>query len=322
MAGGVAPYNGHEHEGAQVTGTNRINEQTPGVELRPPEPDSTESKREVKRKGHPLQRFERPALSVYRSLQHAFVIMPFEKTESLDRAYTEAIRPIVQNLGLGCVRTDDIKSVQKIGERIEKSIRNAYFVIADLTSERPNCYYELGFAQALKRPAILVAQKGTELHFDVRDYPCIFYESEEHLRRELLKTIVDAILTSPDRDPDEDPRNGEFGRCAVGNGRLLTAKILRTYYDKSENSDLCDLRIDVIGLPGEPPLNGFVKYYVHPSYTRTHYRIDVEDGYASLEMESAAGAFTVGVLADGGDTRLELDLATIPGAPSTFYPQG
>ena len=304
-----------------MTGTNRTDEQTAGAEHRTSELVGTDAERQVNRKGHPLRRLERPALLEYRSLQHAFVIMPFEKTEALERAYTDGIRPGVENLGLGCIRSDQIRSTSRISERIEWSIRNAYFVVADLTSERPNCYYELGFAQALKRPAILVAEKGTELHFDVRDYPCIFYESEEQLRRELQKTIVGAILTSPERDPDDDPRNGEFGRCAIRNGRLLTAKILRTNYDKSENSDLCDLRIDVIALPGESPLNDSVDYYVHPSYTRTHYTIAVEDGYASLELEAAAGAFTVGVLADGGRTKLELDLATIPGGPPTFYPQ-
>jgi hypothetical protein len=43
----------------------------------------------------------------------------------------------------------------------------------------------------------------------------------------------------------------------------------------------------------------------------------LENSYATLELEAIGGAFTVGVQADGGQTRLELDLAMLPNAP--FY---
>lgn len=264
---------------------------------------------------------ERAPLVDYRPLQHAFVIMPFERTPSLERAYQGGIRKAIDALGLACVRADKVRHTSRISERIERLIRGAYFVIADMSRERPNCYYELGFAQALHKPAILTAREGTQLHFDVRDYPCIFYDSEEDLRRELEATITEAVLTSPERDPDLDVQNGEFGRCATSRGRLMTAKVLRTYFeDDDDDIEVCDIRIDVIALPGARSLNGPVRFYVDHSYTETFFTEKVIGGYASLELEAVQSAFTVGARADGGDTKLELDLATIPGAPSTFYP--
>ena len=38
------------------------------------------------------------------------------------------------------------------------------FVLADLSLERPSCYYELGLAEAQKVPVYLIAESGTPIH--------------------------------------------------------------------------------------------------------------------------------------------------------------
>ncbi|WP_405956408.1 hypothetical protein [Streptomyces phaeochromogenes] len=43
-------------------------------------------------------------------------------------------------------------------------IRQSVMVIADLTFERPSCYYELGLAQALGARVSLIAKSGTPIH--------------------------------------------------------------------------------------------------------------------------------------------------------------
>ena len=48
-------------------------------------------------------------------------------------------------------------------ETIEE-LKEANFVIADLSLERPSCYYELGFAEALRKRVYLIAQLGTDIH--------------------------------------------------------------------------------------------------------------------------------------------------------------
>jgi nucleoside 2-deoxyribosyltransferase len=41
---------------------------------------------------------------------------------------------------------------------------SADFIIADLSLERPSCYYELGLAQSLGKQVFLVAEEGTTIH--------------------------------------------------------------------------------------------------------------------------------------------------------------
>lgn len=43
-------------------------------------------------------------------------------------------------------------------------LMGAEFVIADLSLERPSCYYELGLAQALYKKVFIIAHDGTDIH--------------------------------------------------------------------------------------------------------------------------------------------------------------
>jgi len=49
-------------------------------------------------------------------------------------------------------------------EETLSALSHSIGVVADLSLERPSCYYELGLAQALKVPVVLVAQAGTVIH--------------------------------------------------------------------------------------------------------------------------------------------------------------
>ena len=40
-----------------------------------------------------------------------------------------------------------------------------------------NVFYELGYAHALGKQTILLAERGRELPFDVSGYRCIFYDN-------------------------------------------------------------------------------------------------------------------------------------------------
>ena len=45
-----------------------------------------------------------------------------------------------------------------------REMRASNLVVADLTSERPSCYYELGLAEALYLPIFAIAEQHTEIH--------------------------------------------------------------------------------------------------------------------------------------------------------------
>jgi nucleoside 2-deoxyribosyltransferase len=65
-------------------------------------------------------------------------------------------------------------------------------VIADLTDQRPNCYYEVGYAHALGKPVLITAKRGTERHFDIAAYRWTFWDGLPDMQR-LVEAGVRAI---------------------------------------------------------------------------------------------------------------------------------
>jgi hypothetical protein len=46
----------------------------------------------------------------------------------------------------------------------KSDLRDSILVLTDLSYERPSCYFELGLAQALDLPVVLLAARGTRIH--------------------------------------------------------------------------------------------------------------------------------------------------------------
>jgi len=49
-------------------------------------------------------------------------------------------------------------------EAVSRDMKLAAFVVADLSFERPSCYFELGVAEAVGATVFLVATTGTPIH--------------------------------------------------------------------------------------------------------------------------------------------------------------
>lgn len=69
--------------------------------------------------------------------------------------------------------------------------------------------------------------------------------------------------------------------------------------------------------PAAKPLAGQVRFFIHDKLKNSMPFIQAVEGRAELRLK-AWGAFTVGALADGGATSLELDLASDASFPAAF----
>jgi hypothetical protein len=125
-----------------------------------------------------------------------FIIMPFSK--SLTRIYSNTIKPTVEKCGLSCVRADEESGPGRIMDDIWKSIRNASFLIADLTDRNPNVFYELGLAHALGKIVILLTQSIQDVPFDLKHIRVIQYrntpEGRVNLSNSLWESLQEVLL--------------------------------------------------------------------------------------------------------------------------------
>jgi len=136
--------------------------------------------------------------AVQRRPPTAFVAMQFG--EPYDTVYRTVIRPEAKKLGMEVVRIDEVNRPGIIFQDIQRKIEDAKVVIAEITAPNQNVYYEVGYAHALNKPTILLAQRGRELPFDIRSYRVIFYDDSiggkplvERTLREHLHAILQEI---------------------------------------------------------------------------------------------------------------------------------
>jgi len=90
-----------------------------------------------------------------------------------------------KKLHLTSVRADEVTGSGIVIKHIFDYIEDAEFIIADLTEERPNVYYELGYAHGVgneENDILLIAKMGTKLYFDIAPFSVRFYSNTEKLR--------------------------------------------------------------------------------------------------------------------------------------------
>ncbi len=114
---------------------------------------------------------------------------------------------------------------------------------------------------------------------------------------------------------DNDPNFGKFGGKAEANGRKLSATI-----EKIPDEDFYRrVILRVQSIDPKKPLEGSVKFHLHNTFATPVFDEKVDkDGIAQTSIISY-GVFTVGAEADNGETRLELDLASLRNPGDSFF---
>jgi hypothetical protein len=110
------------------------------------------------------------------SAPRAFVVMQF--SDQFNALYSDVIKPTCEKFGFEVIRADDIYKSGLIIEDITRAIQEASVVIADITPDNPNVFYEVGYAHGIKKPTILMSERQRHaLPFDVSGFRTLFYDN-------------------------------------------------------------------------------------------------------------------------------------------------
>ena len=126
-----------------------------------------------------------------------FVAMWFDVT--LNPAYENGFQIGIMNAGYDPVRVDRVEHTNRIDDEIIAHIRAASFVVTDFTGHRGGVYFEAGFAIGLNLPVIWTCQKDDmkDLHFDIRQYNTIDWETPKDLALRLQRRIEATVGKGP-----------------------------------------------------------------------------------------------------------------------------
>jgi hypothetical protein len=130
-----------------------------------------------------------------------FVIQPFDSGK-FDKRFNDVYKPAIEAAGLEAYRVDRDPGVDVPIEAIEAGIRSAAMCLADITTDNPNVWYELGFAFAAGRPVVMVcSQERTDKKypFDIQHRTIIPYvadaPSDFDTLKQSLTARIKAVLT-------------------------------------------------------------------------------------------------------------------------------
>lgn len=124
-----------------------------------------------------------------------FVIQPFDRGK-FNKRYSDAFEPAILAADLEPYRVDREPSVFIPIDEISNGIRTAEICLADITTDNPNVWFELGFAIATGKEVVLVCstERNTKYPFDVQHRSIIRYETEsssdfKHLSQQITTRI-------------------------------------------------------------------------------------------------------------------------------------
>jgi len=146
----------------------------------------------------------------YTNEKICFVIAPIGKPESetrkrSDQVLQDIIRPAVESCGYKAVRADEIDEPGIITNQIIRHIVDASLVIADLTGQNANVFYELAIRHAIREPLVQIIDKIEDIPFDIGAMRTIQIdhqnpESVEEAKTKIRKQIqsLEASTSSPE----------------------------------------------------------------------------------------------------------------------------
>lgn len=127
-----------------------------------------------------------------------FVLMSFSEETPVLADYYGAIKRSVAAATphLRCKRLDEEPGSYPISSTAKRKIQESRLAIVDLTGNRPNVFYELGFAHGMGKRCVLTAHKLTEPQFYPQEYNIIYYETATELEENLTRHLSDLVPQS------------------------------------------------------------------------------------------------------------------------------
>jgi hypothetical protein len=173
-----------------------------------------------------------------------FVIMPFGEKKDLDGAdidfddiYRFFFKKAVEDLGIRCVRCDEIEEAGSIHEKMFEHIYHADIVVVDITTSNANVYYELGIRHALaKGVTVLIRRKGTTIPFNIQGLQVVEYDQAKFSSIEQAKARIHQIIKNGlHRKYNDSPVHGVLDLNIEPEGKPLEATEFFEYRLKGQD---------------------------------------------------------------------------------------
>jgi len=144
--------------------------------------------------------------------------VPIAKTPKHTKNYwtkhfNDFLKPLIEESGkFEARRSEPLRG--DILKEIIKCLVTCPVVVADITDENPNVYWELGVRHSFKHGTVIIAEEGTEPRFDIGTQGVLHYNPKKHTNHDFctsLKKAINSCISEPDRT-DSSVLEAIYGR--------------------------------------------------------------------------------------------------------------
>lgn len=126
-----------------------------------------------------------------------FVIQPFDR-DKFDKRFTDIFEPAIIAAGLEAYRVDRDPAVRVPIDDIHEGLKQSKICFAEITTDNPNVWYELGFAFASGKDVVMVCseERTAKFPFDIQHKHILTYKTSSTSDFDLLKNNITEKLTA------------------------------------------------------------------------------------------------------------------------------
>ena len=180
-----------------------------------------------------------------------FVISPIgsEGTDirnRYDQVLKYAITPAVEKCGFEVIRADSISKSGNITTQIIEHLIQDDMVVADLTDNNPNVFYELAIRHCFKKPYVQIKDNNTKIPFDISNLRTInfdyrYIDSLTRCTQEIVQQIEYSL--NHNNESIETPISVALDYLSI-NPKSTEEKLLRIVSNLEEKVNYLNNKID------------------------------------------------------------------------------
>jgi hypothetical protein len=122
-----------------------------------------------------------------------FILTPFNEMYAEDY---KVIREVCLAKGFSAYRGDENFIKGDIFPEMLKLIVKSNLIIANINGRNPNVLYELGIAQALDKPVILISREPEQLPIDIKSKRFLIYRDYKELQELIRQELINLLTTN------------------------------------------------------------------------------------------------------------------------------
>jgi hypothetical protein len=125
--------------------------------------------------------------NINRKLNNIFVLLPFKE---IFKGVYKTVEKVFAKRGYKVEKADsEFRNVEIMCQNICKKIQEARLIIADISEDNPNVFYEIGLAHGMERDVWLISKKKKKYPFDIEGIRFIEYENPTDLDHQLRTKV-------------------------------------------------------------------------------------------------------------------------------------